>query len=100
MFHVSSGIQYGLVCVSKYATTVNCLCSRSNLNTRLGGSSTDSGDSLNLVDEKNPQAVIHAVKTKLKHRGYGEDVVTNQQMNYTFKIERPEVKDGNSMETK
>lgn len=56
---------------------------------------------LSLVIDKNPQAVIHAVKTKLKHRGYGEDpIVNNQQSSYTFKIERPEVKDGHSMETK
>jgi hypothetical protein len=55
---------------------------------------------LSLVIDKNPQAVIHAVKTKLKHRGYGEDPLINNQSSYTFKIERPEVKNGNNLATK
>lgn len=39
---------------------------------------------LSLVLDKNPAAVIHAVKTKLKHRGYGETQaleITNTDMN-------------------
>jgi hypothetical protein len=48
---------------------------------------------LSLVIDKNPSAVIHAVKTKLKHRGYGEDpIINNQQSSYTFKIIKPEEK--------
>ena len=39
---------------------------------------------LSLVLDKNPAAVIHAVKTKLKHKGYGETQaleITNTDMN-------------------
>ena len=53
---------------------------------------------LNLVDEKNPQAVIHAVKTKLKHRGYGEESTVNNNVNGGgFKLI---IEDGSKMETK
>ena len=36
---------------------------------------------LNLVIDMNPSAVIHAVKTKLKHRGYGEENTVNNNIN-------------------
>jgi hypothetical protein len=50
------------------------------------------GALLALLIEKNPQVVLHFAKTKLKERGYGEEAQVNQQMNYTFKIVRPEEK--------
>jgi len=56
---------------------------------------------LNLVDEKNPQAVIHAVKTKLKHRGYGEDIkqtIETKGEGFKLVIEVPDERD--QMETK
>jgi len=52
---------------------------------------------LNLVDQGNPSAVIHAVKTKLKHRGYGEDPIVNNVNNGGFKLI---IEDGSKMETK
>ena len=53
---------------------------------------------LSLVIDRNPSAVIHAVKTKLKHRGYGEDpLITNSNVGYTLEIVRPEKKDVKSI---
>jgi len=45
---------------------------------------------LSLVIDKNPSAVIHAVKTKLKHRGYGEsqEIAHSLQEGVKFIIER------------
>jgi hypothetical protein len=49
---------------------------------------------LSLVIDRNPQAVIHAVKTKLKHRGYGEEVskvsVVTNAPTYSLEIIRPD----------
>jgi len=36
---------------------------------------------LSLVIDKNPQAVIHAVKTKLKKRGYGDEIKVEGNLN-------------------
>jgi len=52
---------------------------------------------LNLVIDKNPQAVIHAVKTKLKHRGYGEEIAVTNNYTEGFKLI---IEDGSKMETK
>ena len=59
---------------------------------------------LSLVIDKNPQAVIHAVKTKLKHRGYGENPITINNTNsndpaYVLKIISPN-DNSNRVETK
>jgi hypothetical protein len=56
---------------------------------------------LSLVIDKNPQAVIHAVKTKLKHRGYGEDIkqtIETKGEGFKLVIEVPDERD--QMETK
>lgn len=52
---------------------------------------------LNLVIEMNPSAVIHAVKTKLKHRGYGEEMTVTNNYTEGFKLI---IEDGSKMETK
>lgn len=52
---------------------------------------------LSLVIDKNPQAVIHAVKTKLKHRGYGDEQTINSNVKGEgFKLI---IEDGSKMET-
>lgn len=52
---------------------------------------------LSLVIDKNPQAVIHAVKTKLRHRGYGDEMTVTNNYTEGFKLI---IEDGSKMETK
>lgn len=61
---------------------------------------------LSLVIDKNPQAVIHAVKTKLKYRGYGDEIKNEvhhsgevKGVDYVINIIHPDGKN-NQLDTK
>lgn len=61
---------------------------------------------LSLVIDRNPQAVIHAVKTKLKYRGYGDEIKNEvhhsgevKGVDYVINIIHPDGKD-NKLDTK